>query len=142
MDNSNEAAMRHGKESDGIDLLRTLRIVRSAGGALCTQANLYGKLARIEWLEEKNRLMKMFMFGLMGFACLLCVMLFIGLLVVILSWDSAYRVLAISSIIILYGVGIGISWLYFHALSALNTQSFAATREELATDLALLKSRL
>ena len=59
MDNSNETPIRHGKESDGIDLLSALRIVRSAGGALCTQAGLYGQLAHIEWLEEKSRLRNM-----------------------------------------------------------------------------------
>ncbi len=142
MDNSNEAAMRQGKESDGIDLLSTLRIVRSAGGALCTQASLYGKLARIEWLEEKNRLMKMILFGLIGFACTLCVMLFIGLLVLVLTWDTSYRILALSVVIVLYGIGVGFAWQRIRALSRLNSQSFAATREELATDLALIKSRL
>ena len=142
MENSSEAPIRRGKESEGIDLLSAFRIVRSAGGALCTQANLYGKLARIEWLEEKNRLMKMFLFGLIGFACMLCVMFFIGLLVVVLSWDSAYRILALCSVIVLYGLGIGIAWQRIYAMSKLNSQSFAATREELATDLALIKSRL
>ena len=142
MDHSNETPMRHGKESDSIDLLSALRIARSAGGALCTQASLYGKLARIEWQEEKNRLLKMFIFGLIGFACMLCVMFFIGLLVVVLSWDSAYRILALSSVIVLYGLGIGIAWQRFQALSERNKQSFAATREEFATDLALIKSRL
>lgn len=142
MDNSNEAAMRHGKESDSIDLLSTLRIVRSAGGALCTQANLYSKLARIEWREEKTRLLKMFMLGLIGFACTVCVMLFVGLLVLVLSWDTTYRILALSLVIVLYGVGIGVAWYRIHALSMLNSQSFAATREELASDLALIKSRL
>jgi uncharacterized membrane protein YqjE len=142
MDNSNEAAMRHGKESDGIDLLRSLRIVRSAGGALCTQANLYGKLARIEWQEEKIRLLKMLVFGLIGFACILCVMLFVGVLVLVLSWDTPYRILALSLILIAYGIGLGIAWQRIRALSRLNSQSFAATREELATDLALIKSRL
>jgi len=142
MENSSETPMRHGKESGSIDLLSAFRIIRSAGGALCTQANLYGQLARIEWLEEKNRLMKMFLFGLIGFACMLCVMFFIGLLVVVLSWDSAYRVLALCSVIVLYGLGLGLAWQRIRALSMLNSQSFAATREELATDLALIKSRL
>lgn len=142
MENSSETPIRRGKESDSIDLLSAFRIARSAGGAFCTQANLYGKLARIEWLEEKNRLIKMFLFGIIGFACMLCVMLFIGLLVVVLSWDSAYRILALCSVILLYGLGIGIAWQRIRALSMLNSQSFAATREELATDLALIKSRL
>lgn len=140
MDHSNEIPMRHGKESESIDLLSALRIARSAGGALCTQASLYGKLARIEWQEEKNRLLKMFIFGLIGFICILCFMLFIGLLVLVLSWETNYRILALTSLIAVYGVGIGIAWQRFQALSARNKQSFAGTREEFATDLALLRS--
>jgi len=142
MDNSNETPIRHGKESDGIDLLSALRIARSAGGALCTQAALYGKLAGIEWQEEKIRLLKMFLFGLIGFACALCFMLFIGLLVVVLSWETNYRILALTSLIAIYGFGIGFAWLRFEDMSARNKLSFAATREELAIDLALIKSRL
>jgi uncharacterized membrane protein YqjE len=142
MDNSTEIPMRHGKDSESIDLLSVLRIVRSAGGALCTQASLYGKLFRIELQEEKIRLLKMFMLMLIGFACTLCVMLFIGLLVMVLSWETNYRILAITSLIAVYGLGLGIALYRFNALLVRSKQRFAATREELATDLALIKSRL
>lgn len=142
MDHSTETPMRHGKEPESIDLLNVLRIARSAGGALCTQLSLYGKLAHIEWQEEKNRLFKMLMLGLLGFACTLCFMLYIGLLVLVLSWETNYRILALASLIVINGFGIGIAWYGFQNLSARNKQSFAATREELATDLALIKSRL
>lgn len=142
MDNSTETPMRRGMESDSIDLLSVLRIARSAGGALCTQASLYSKLAWVEWQEEKTRLFKICVFGLLGFACLLCAMLFIGLMVLVVSWNTPYRFVAPSIIIVLYGVGIAIAWQRIHALSMRNSQSFAATRAELATDLALIKSRL
>ncbi len=142
MENSSETPIRRGKESDSIDLLSAFRVVRSAGGALCTQANLYGKLARIEWREEKTRLLKMLLLGLVGFACTVCAMVFIGVLVLVLSWETPYRILALSVVIALYCFGIGFAWQRICALSRLNSQSFAATREELATDLALIKSRL
>lgn len=140
MDHLNEIPMRHGKESESIDLLSALRIARSAGGALITQASLYGKLASIEWQEEKSRLLKMLMIGVIGFACTLCFMLFIGLLVLVLSWETNYRILALTSLIAIYGIGIGFAWLRFEELAARNKQSFAATREEFAIDLALLRS--
>ncbi len=142
MDNSNETPIRHGKESDGIDLLSALRIVRSAGGALCTQAGLYGQLARIEWLEEKSRLRNMLLMGLLGFASILCIMLFGGIAVLAFSWNTEYRLLAVLSLLLLYGAGIGIAFYRLSALSAAGSQSFAALREELSIDAALIRSRL
>lgn len=142
MVNSTETPMQHGKESESIDLLSALRTVRSAGGALCTQATLYGKLLRIEWLEEKNRLIKMTLLGLMAFACTLCAILFLGILIVVLSWETNYRILALTSLTVLYSIGTAIAWYYLRKLSTANKQSFAATREELLTDMALIKSRL
>ncbi len=124
-----------------INPLEVIRILRSAGGALLAQANLHGQLARVEWAEEKNRLLKMHLVTLLGFACLLCVMLFTGALVLAFSWETAYRIPAVAALIALYGLGVGIAWRRFQALSALSSQSFAATREEFAADMALLKSR-
>lgn len=142
MDNSNEAPMRHGRESESIDLLSTLHIVRSAGGALCSQASLYGKLARIAWLEEKNRLRKMLLMALLGSACTLCLMLFISLLVLAFSWQTGYRIPAVISLLLLYGTGIGIAWYHLNALTAVGNDSFVALREEFSIDAALIRSRL
>lgn len=122
--------------------LDAIRMLRSAGGALFTQASLHGQLARVEWAEEKSRLLRMHLVTLLGFACLLCVMLLFGALVLSLSWDTAYRIPALIALIILYGVGIGMAWRRFSALSELGDQSFAATRAELAADLELIRSRL
>lgn len=99
-------------------------------------------MARVEWAEEKNRLLKMHLITLLGFACLLCVMLLVGALVLAASWGTAYRIPAVAGLIALYGLGIGIAWRRFQALSALSGHSFAETREALATDLELLRSRL
>ena len=142
MDNSNEVPMRHGKDSDGIDLLGALRIVRTAGGALCTQAGLYGQLARIEWLEEKIRLRSMLLMALLGFASVLCVMLFTGIAVLALSWETAYRLPAVIALLLFYAAGMALAWYRLRALSASGSRSFAALREELSIDAALLRSRL
>jgi uncharacterized membrane protein YqjE len=122
--------------------LDVIRILRSAGGALFAQAALHGKLAGVEWAQEKRRLLKMLLVTLLGFASLLCVMLFVGVLVLALSWETAYRIPAVIALIAIYALATGTAWRRFQALSALSEQSFAATREELAADIALLKSKL
>ncbi|MDP9140204.1 MAG: hypothetical protein M3O62_05345 [Pseudomonadota bacterium] len=122
--------------------LDAVRILRAAGGALLAQATLHGRLARVEWAHEKLRLSKMLAVALMGFASLLCVMLSVGGLLLAFYWDTSYRIPVALTLIALYGVGTGIAWRRFQALSALGSQSFSATREELAADIALLKSAL
>lgn len=122
--------------------LDVVRILRSAGAALFTQATLHGQLARVEWAEEKARLLRMLVVGLLGFASLLCVMLAVGALVLAFSWDTAYRIPAAVALLAAYGLGAGFAWVRIKALSAQSSQAFAATREELAANLALLKSNL
>jgi uncharacterized membrane protein YqjE len=142
MDNSNETPIRHGKDSEGIDLLGALRIARSAGGALAVQAGLYGQLARVEWLEEKVRLRNMLLMGLLAFAGALCILLFTGIAALAFSWETPYRLHAVIALLLFYGAGIAVAWHRMDALSAAGSQSFAALREELAIDAALLRSRL
>lgn len=129
-------------DSAAINPLDVLRLLRSAGTAILAQLALHGQLARVEWAEEKNRLLKMLVVAVLGFAGLLCVMLLLAALVLALSWDTQYRVPAVMALIAVFGLGTGIAWHRFQALSAQSSQSFAATREELAADLALLKSKL
>jgi uncharacterized membrane protein YqjE len=131
-------------DADGasFNLLKALRILRSAGSALFAQAALHGQLARVEWAEEKSRLLRMAAIALLGFACLLCVMLFAGVLVLAISWESVYRIPALMAVIAVYALGVGVAWHQLQALAALGEQAFAATREEIAADLAMLKSRL
>lgn len=126
-------------EAGAIDPLGALRILRSAGGDLLTQASLYAQLARVEWEEEKRRLQKMLLASLFGFACLLCLMLFVGALVMVLVWDTGYRVPAVLAMMALYGIGLAVAWRSLQRLSALSSAAFAATREELAADIALLR---
>jgi len=80
--------------------------------------------------------------ALLGFASLLCVMLFLGALLLAYSWETEYRILAVMALIAVFGLAAGIAWRRLQALSAQSSQAFAATREELAADLALLKSKL
>lgn len=123
-------------------LMRAIRLFRTAGKALCAQIVLQGQLARVEWAEEKNRLLMMLTFTLLGFACLLCGMLFAGVLVLALCWETTYRIPAVLGLIAVYGVGAGVAWHNFHTLSARGATAFAASREELAADIAMIKSYL
>jgi uncharacterized membrane protein YqjE len=128
--------------STAINGLNAIRILRSAGGALFDQVALHGQLAQVEWGEEKNRLLKMLIGAVLGFACLLCVILSLGALALALCWETIYRIPVAAVLVALYGLGTGLAWRRFVALSALSGQSFAATRVELAADLALLRSKL
>jgi uncharacterized membrane protein YqjE len=123
------------------DFIKVIRIIRTAGKPIFTQTVLHGQLARIEWEEEKIRLMKMLAFLLLGFACILCFMIFAGVLVLAFSWETAYRIQAIIALMTVYGIGIGVAWRRLYILSTLSDQAFAATREEFAADMALISSK-
>lgn len=129
-------------DSTRINPLNVVRLLRSAGGALISQATLHGQLARVEWAEEKTRLRNMMIAALSGFACLLCFMIFFGVLVIAFSWDTQYRIAAVSILTAVYGLAGFMAWRRLAALSALSGQAFAATREEIAADIALIKSKL
>lgn len=129
-------------ESVIMESLDVVRLLRSAGGSLSTQAGLYTELARVEWEEEKNRLLQMTAMILLGFTCTLCIMIFIGTLILALSWETPYRLHALVALIVVYGAGIAIALYRLHILAARSHQAFIATREELAADIALFRSKL
>lgn len=125
-----------------INLLNAMRTLRSAGGALFTQAALLGQLAQVEWAEEKARLLTMMVFALLGFAALLCLMICAGALVLACVWETAYRLHVAMILLALYGFITGLAWRRLQALATIGGHSFAATRAEFSADLALLKGKL
>ncbi len=128
--------------ADGLSLFALLRLLRSAGRALFAQAALHGQLAWLEWAEEKQRLLHILLTTLFGFACLLCLMLLGNALVLALSWATAYRIHALLGLLCLHGLAGAIAWRHLHRLLRKSRTSFAATRTELAADIALIKSTL
>lgn len=130
------------RQDAGISILDLIRLMRSGGKAILGQAALYGELARVEWAEEKNRLTKMFVIGMAAFACLLGLLLFTGVLVMAISWDTPYRIPAVLGMMIVYAIGVGIAWHKVRLLASTSGQAFAVTREEFAADLDLIKSKL
>lgn len=125
-----------------IHLLALLRLVRTAGSAVLAQTSLHGQLLAVEWAQEKQRLLAMVVVILLGFACLLAIMLLGTALVLALSWETDYRIAAVLALLALYGLGLALAWRRFEQLLALGDSVFAGTRSELAADLALLKGAL
>lgn len=131
-----------GRDAPNINPLNVIRVLRSASGALVSQLGLHGQLARVEWAEEKKRLAGMLIAGLLGFACLLCVLLFGGALSLAFSWDTPYRGIVAIAVMTIYVLAAGVAVHRLTTLSALGVNSFAATREELAADIAMIRARL
>ncbi len=140
-----QPAPPHAPDAAGINLsemLRLVRLVRLAGGALLTQMALHGQLACNEWAEEKRRLGNMLAALILGFACLLCFLLAGGALLLGISWDTPWRLPVAAALVVVYGLATGLAWRRLSALSAHGSQSFAATKAEFAADLELLRSKL
>ena len=129
-------------DSASFNPLDALRLLRLAGKSLMAQLALHGQLALVEWAEEKNRLMKLLVAALLGFACVLCILLLGSALVMAIFWDTAYRIPAAIALLLAFAIGGAIAAFRLHALSALGSQAFASSREELATDIAMLRSKL
>jgi uncharacterized membrane protein YqjE len=129
-------------ETASIRTAEVLRVLRTAGGALLLQAALHGQLLRVEWAEEKSRLLKLVTATLVGFVCLLGLLAALGTLLLALYWDTPYRIAAVSALLALYGLGMALAWRLFSSQAALASRSFAVTRSELAADLELLRRQL
>ncbi|HZX15365.1 MAG TPA: phage holin family protein [Pseudomonas sp.] len=127
--------------AEGLSLFALLRLLRSAGRAVFAQAALHGQLARVEWAEEKQRLLRILVTTVFGFVCLLCLMLLGNALVLALSWATPYRIHALVGLICLHGLAVAIAWHHVRRLVRQGS-SFAATRAEVAADIALIKRNL
>lgn len=140
MDIANSAMT--GKEAGSLSPLQLLNILRSASGALCAQASLHAQLAQVEWEEEKQRLCKMALMGVLGFVFFLCFILLLSALAVVLAWSTPYRIHVFVGVTIVHFIGLIWTGLCVKKLAELSSKSFAATRAEIASDIALLKSAL
>ena len=129
-------------EAAAINPIEAIRLLRPLSGALLARTALYVQLIGVEWAEQTIRLSRMMGLVLLGFASVLCAMLFAGILVTALCWDSGYRIQAIVAVTSVYAAVAAITWYWFKALSARGDQAFIATREELTADIALIKSFL
>jgi len=122
--------------------LQILRLLGSASETLFAQAGLHAQLARMEWQQEKHRLASMLILGVLAALCVGCVLLALGALALIVGWDSGYRIPIAAGVCVTYAVLAAIAWFRVAALAARGESAFAATRAELTSDLAMLRSRL
>ncbi len=109
---------------------------------LLTQLELHGRLFKVEWLQEKNRIQQIICIASLGFALLLCCLLSVGFFVIAATWASEYRLLAIAMVCACYLTGLIFCWIRFNTLAAKGAESFSATREEFSADIALIRSQL
>jgi uncharacterized membrane protein YqjE len=109
---------------------------------LLTQLELHGRLLKVEWLQEKNRIQQIICIASLGFAFLLCSLLSIGFFVIAANWAGEYRLLSIALVCTFYLIGLIFCWIRINTLAAKGADSFAVTREELAADIALIRSQL
>lgn len=116
--------------------------LRSLAKIVLTRLELHGQLVSVEWAEERQRLQQLMAISLLGFIFLFCTFLFIGFLAVALTWGSDYRIHTIAAVLLFYVVGFGVCAYRFVCLAARSSATFAATREEVAADLALIRSQL
>ncbi len=122
--------------------LSALRLLRSAGGALFAQAALHSQLARVEWAEEKIRLTRIAIAALVGLVSAICLLLLGSLVAMALSWNTPYQIPVTSTVLVIYLLIFLVAVRTLTRQVALGALSFAATREEIAADIALLKAKL
>lgn len=116
-------------------------MLRSAGGALAGQAVLHGRLMQVEWAEERRRLARMLVVGVLGGIALIGMLGAVGLLVLTLAWDTPFRIPAVLGLLTACALAVALAWRRLRQLDAHGAQSFVASRAELAADLALLERR-
>ncbi len=131
-----------GKDAGSINPLQLVGMLRSAGSALVAQVSLHAQLAHIEWQQEKQRLCKMAVFGILGFVFFLCFAIAASAFAILLSWNTPYLIHTFTAVLIVHIVGFVWAALSLKKLAAQSNHSFAATRAEIASDIALLKSAL
>ncbi len=141
-DGAPEEGLHPEERAAALDTLHVLRILRKAGGSLLVQGSLHGQLLRLEWAQEKERVLKMLLVTLLGFSCLICAMLVLGALALLLSWDTPYRIHVLVALAAMYFGTTWYCWWQFQRLSAASAQAFAATRAELEADLEMLRNSL
>lgn len=116
--------------------------VGSTTSALLAQAALYGQLAWVELNVEKDRLLQMLVILLVGFSLLTSLLVAATTWLLLASWDTPYRTVVLLAAGAVHCAVFGIIWWRFMTLARKGHAAFCDTREELATDFALLRSRL
>lgn len=121
----------------GIHLLKWLRFVQTSLPTLLDHARLTLELADLEWQQEKKRLRRVLL--IIGLAVIsgMFLVAVVTAVIMLLTWYTPYRFVAIALLLLIYALGVGLAILRLRRLS--DSESFTATRAELARDMALFR---
>ena len=122
--------------------MEIIQRLRASAAIVLVQMELHGRLAGIEWQQEKNRLQQLLIASVLGLVFLSCCLFCAGLLVITLGWSTDYRLHSIVGVLFFYSAGVVLCYLRCKHLAALGATAFAATRAEIAADIALIRSQL
>lgn len=131
------AQPQHGIYHQLFVLLRALRL---AGRPALAHAALHGQLVQLEWMQEKQRLLQLLLVTLLGFACVLIFLGLLSTLVLLLSWDTSYRLAALLVLLFAHALGFMLAGWRMHVLLARGSASFTGICEELSADIDLLRN--
>jgi uncharacterized membrane protein YqjE len=124
------------------NLQSAIALLRSAGSAIGAQASLHAKLARVEWAEEKVRITRLVIAAIVCTVSAVCLLMSIGMIALALSWGTPFALPVMAAVVLFY-LAMGVfSALVLKRQIALGALSFAATRQEIAADLALIRAKL
>lgn len=121
------------------NILNFINTLRESGDALCEHEQLHRALISIEWKAEKKRLSQLFILYLIGFAFFICLLIFSGATVMIVSWHTEYRIVSAVTLCAVYAIASYFAWCRFLILASRPDAFFANTRSEFMSDIALIR---
>lgn len=117
-------------------------LIRPGVSVVLAQCLLHLKLFHVEWQVEKLRFRNLLVMLLLGIAMFICSLLAISTLIILLSWNTEFRVLSVTFLAIFFSLGTAIVGIRINTLLAMGADSFADSRRELGAEFQLLQRRL
>lgn len=102
----------------------------------------YRQLLGIEWEEERSRLIGMLVGALVGLIFFVGLIFALSCVVLILAWDTQYRLTAALALAGFFAIGVAFAWHRLKTLMRQGQQSFLVTRTELSTGINQLRDEL
>lgn len=117
-------------------------MLKEGADALLAQGTLHMQLLQVEWALEKLRYRRILCLLLIGVPMLICGLLGAGLLVMLLSWDTPFKIAAACLLVLGYSTGALLAFYRLQKETASGISAFADSRREVAADIALLRDKL
>lgn len=132
----------HEPPHERLTLFAMLRALRGSAPVIVELMHIRAELARVEWMQEKERLQRLAVATVVVGLCGLLAVLFACIALIVGFWDTAYRTWVAAAIPLVFIVGAALAFGVVRRQRALAAERFAGSREEWAKDLAWLKARL